>query len=115
MPWSAPSICPAGHPHYRGDRCPVCVRERQAAYDRTRPSAAQRGYDEEHRRDRERFLRENPFCIECGRPAVVLEHCIPHRGDQRLLRDPANWQPMCVSCASRKTALADSAFAGLRR
>lgn len=119
MPWAAPRVCHVpGHPPYRGDRCPLCRgpadRARKREYDRTRPSARQRGYDDQHQRDRAQFLAANPFCIVCGAPATVLEHRTPHRGDQRLLRADWNWQAMCASCASRKTATQDSGFARRR-
>jgi 5-methylcytosine-specific restriction endonuclease McrA len=46
------------------------------------------------------WKREHPLCIGCqavGRIAAteVTDHVIPHRGDQGLLHDEANWQPVC--------------------
>lgn len=48
------------------------------------------------------FLRQNPRCVMCGREgktalAQVVDHIIPHKGDQALLWDRANWQPLCFS------------------
>jgi len=28
----------------------------------------------------------------------VVDHIVPHRGDQELFRDPANWQALCKLC-----------------
>ena len=57
------------------------------------------------------FLQRNPLCNECmkhGRltPATVVDHVIPHRGDQKLFWDEANWQALCKSCHDRKTVKA---------
>lgn len=55
------------------------------------------------------FLAGNPWCVECaseGRsePATQTDHIVPHRGDLSLFWDRANWQPLCQSHHSRKTA-----------
>ena len=36
-------------------------------------------------------------------PAIVVDHIIPHRGNQRLFWDMKNWQPLCKDCHDRKT------------
>nr|WP_246413968.1 HNH endonuclease [Martelella radicis] len=38
------------------------------------------------------------MCIRCGEPAALVDHKIPHRGDQRLFWDRTNWQPLCHHC-----------------
>jgi 5-methylcytosine-specific restriction enzyme A len=63
--------------------------EVKRALDRERPSAARRGYDGRWRKARAEFLAEHPLCAHClaeGRltPATVVDHVVPHRGDQRL-------------------------------
>lgn len=30
--------------------------------------------------------------------ATVVDHVIPHRGDQALFWDTSNWQPLCRRC-----------------
>ena len=62
-----------------------------------------RGYGHEWRTARERFLRRNPLCVEClkrGRiaPATVVDHIVPHRGDEKLFWDERNWQALCKAC-----------------
>ncbi|MCY1271609.1 hypothetical protein D9M68_223110 [compost metagenome] len=84
-------------------------------------TSAQRGYGYRWQKEREDHLREQPFCEYCLREhrisatsvaAVILEcaargltlpygnvvdHRIPHRGDQTLFWDRANWQTLCGS------------------
>ena len=71
--------------------------------DRQRPSAARRGYGPRWRRARAAFLAQHPLCAACraqGRvvPATVVDHVVPHRGDQRLFWDESNWAPACKPC-----------------
>ena len=66
--------------------------EVKRALDRQRPSAARRGYGPRWRRARAAFLARHPLCAACraqGRvvPATVVDHVVPHRGDQRLFWD----------------------------
>lgn len=70
--------------------------------------AEARGYDSRWRKARAAFLQRNPLCNECmkhGRltPATVVDHVIPHRGDQKLFWDEDNWQALCKRCHDRKT------------
>ncbi|WP_400245601.1 HNH endonuclease [Niallia sp. JL1B1071] len=39
--------------------------------------------------------------------ATVVDHIVPHRGDQDLFWDETNWQPLCKSCHDRKTMTED--------
>jgi 5-methylcytosine-specific restriction enzyme A len=79
------------------------------ALDRLRPSATRRGYGARWRRARIAYLARHPLCVPCreaGRlqPATVVDHVVPHRGDQRLFWDQSNWAPACKSCHDAKTA-----------
>ena len=76
--------------------------------DRQRGGADARGYDGRWRKARALFLRQHPLCVSCqaeGKivPATVVDHIIPHRGDQALFWDKGNWQPLCKSCHDKKT------------
>ena len=44
-------------------------------------------------------------CYDEGRvtAATQTDHIRPHRGDQALFWDEANWQSLCASCGSRKS------------
>jgi 5-methylcytosine-specific restriction enzyme A len=77
--------------------------------DRQRPSAARRGYGPRWRRARAAYLARHPLCMRCkveGRlePAIVVDHVVPHRGDQKLFWDEANWAALCKACHDAKTA-----------
>lgn len=56
------------------------------------------------------FLDARPLC-ECdgcraaGRvtAAEVVDHVVPHRGDEALFWDGSNWRPMAKRCHDRKT------------
>jgi len=76
--------------------------------DRRRGGAESRGYDGRWRKARASFLQRNPLCAECMRngritPATVVDHVIPHRGDEKLFWDESNWQALCASCHNHKT------------
>src|SRR5699024_6785952 len=54
------------------------------------------------------FLQSHPLCAECRKQgrytkATVVDHIVPHRGDQKLFWDRSNWQPLCKACHDRKT------------
>ena len=70
-----------------------------------RTSSTARGYGYRWQRAREAFLAEHPLCVMCqaeGRvePATVVDHVVPHRGDERLFWDRGNWQSLCARCHS---------------
>ncbi len=68
--------------------------------------------DDFRRIDRRRLARawldEHPMCCEClnngcSTVASVVDHVVPHRGNDRLFWDRSNWQSLCVSCHNTKT------------
>jgi len=75
-----------------------------------RDNANARGYTWKWRQVSKAWLAlpENMFCIDCkaeGRDefATVVDHEVPHRGDQNLFWDQANWRPRCKRHHDRKT------------
>jgi 5-methylcytosine-specific restriction protein A len=61
-----------------------------------------------HKRSR-LFLNSHPLCVICdisGRvtAATCVDHIQPHQGDMTLFWDESNWQALCDSCHSSKTA-----------
>jgi 5-methylcytosine-specific restriction protein A len=45
----------------------------------------------------------NPLCVYCLKlgltvPATVVDHIIPHKGDESLFFDESNWQSLCKRC-----------------
>lgn len=99
-----------------------CEKHRKASYDDRRESAAKRGYGSKWAKARLAFLAEHPTC-ECERckasgqplPADVVDHIIPHRGNQKLFWDTKNWQAMNHVCHNRKTAREDGGFGNRSR
>jgi len=109
---------PCGFP-----RCPVLVdsahrrcekhrNQEQKEINQRRGSAADQGYNARWRAARKRFLLNHPLCANCQKAgqitaATVVDHIIPHKGDQRLFWDESNWQVLCKRCHDRKTATSD--------
>jgi len=48
------------------------------------------------------------------RAATVVDHKVPHRGDQVLMWDQNNWQSMAKECHDKKTAREDGGFGRAR-
>lgn len=65
--------------------------------------------NERWRKARKRFLRDNPLCVECRKQnlivaATVVDHIVPHKGDERLFWDESNWGAKCAQCHNAKSA-----------
>jgi 5-methylcytosine-specific restriction protein A len=85
-----------------------------------RKSANERGYTYAWQKARYAFLMEHPLCAECLRqgrntPATCVDHIIPHKGNMDLFWDQDNWQALCDSCHSTKTAKEDGGFGNARK
>lgn len=123
MPIAAPKPC-------RSPGCSVLVRD-GAGYCPThkrivrkevesrRESSTKRGYGHKWQKAREGYLRSHPFCVEHQArdllvQATIVDHIIPHRGDQQLFWDHDNWQSLCKPCHDEKTAREDGAFGNPR-
>lgn len=119
MPIKAPKPCASpGCRRYAvaGGYCDEHGAARRQAVEAARGSAASRGYGSKWRREREIYLAKNPVCVEHrsrGRivAASVVDHIIPHKGDDKLFWSRSNWQALCKSCHDRKTATEDGGFA----
>ena len=106
---------PCGHPG-----CPeliepgtkFCEKHKPLHPEVTRP-AAKRGYGSLWQKASKTFLQTHPLCVECmkqGRytKATVVDHIVPHRGDQKLFWDKSNWQSLCRHHHNVKTGHEDS-------
>ena len=83
-----------------------------------RATTAERGYGSKWQRARLAFLvdPDHQFCVKCKtrgllnagtmrmdgtietnprRIGLVVDHVVPHKGDQRLFWSRSNWQPLC--------------------
>ena len=66
-------------------------------------------YDEAWRRTSKAYLEQNPLCVDCAELGLIeaateVDHIEPHRGDRKKFWTRSNWQSLCHSCHSRKTA-----------
>jgi 5-methylcytosine-specific restriction protein A len=80
-----------------------------------RPSAASRGYGARWRKARMYFLTIHPLCVDCEKESVVksatvVDHIIPHKGNQELFWQMSNWQSLCKQHHDIKTATQDGGF-----
>lgn len=80
--------------------------------DRERGTSHQRGYDARWNKARIEHLDEHPLCVDCAKrdyitPATVVDHIVPHKGNDVLFWDQSNWQSLCKPCHDRKTASED--------
>ena len=92
---------------------------RQTLSERYRGSRHERGYTSQWTRERNRYLNKHPLCVECQQEgqvtaATVVDHKIPHRGNQELFWDRSNWQSLCKPHHDRKTAREDGGFGNPR-
>jgi 5-methylcytosine-specific restriction protein A len=74
-------------------------------------------YDRHWHKASAAYRSENPWCADPFKVhrerfelAAETDHIIPHRGNYELFWDPNNWQGLCRSCHSRKTAEVDGGF-----
>lgn len=101
MPVRAPRICPCGHRVPAGVPCACQERraaERRARAEANRPTARERGYSVAWQKARAGFLAKHPNCARCARPATIVHHVVPHRGDKLKFWNRKNWQPVCKPC-----------------
>ena len=109
MPTKPPKPC-------RHPRCPNLTHGSYCdvhAPAHRRDGAHKRGYDSKWQRRRKLYLAAHPLCVECQRhgkltAAMVVDHILPHRSDERLMWDESNWQALCKACHDKKTGKHDS-------
>lgn len=107
-------------------RCPKHLEQKQQIdkkhqqqYDKQRGTSSQRGYGDRWKKARATYLRSHPLCVTCKaagllEPATVVDHKIPHKGDQELFWNQENWQVLCKPCHDRKTAAEDGGWRNQR-
>jgi len=67
---------------------------------RSGKTTSERGYGSRWQTARLFHLRDNPLCVYCQREgfvraATVVDHIVPHRGDEELMWNRDNWQSLC--------------------
>ena len=88
-------------------RKPRGWKERNAATDRERGTAAERGYDHKWRMTRASYLKRHPLCYDCAqrkeyKMASEVHHIIKVRDGGRNYDE--NLMALCKSCHSKRTA-----------
>ncbi len=73
---------------------------REHSWRNDRRKTAERGYGGRWQRERLAFLAMNPVCERCEKEgrvvtATVVNHRIPHRGNEVLFWDRKNWEAAC--------------------
>ena len=113
MPYRSPTPCK--HPGcaklvpYGRIYCDV----HQKLHGDDRASSGKRGYGSRWQKRKLMDLQQHPLCCSCLQQgnyvkATVVDHIVPHRGDQFLFWDESNWQPLCKACHDKKTGNEDS-------
>ena len=89
--------------------------------DRYRGSSASRGYTYEWSKASKRYRQANPLCAICEAKGILkLNNCVDHKipvtgPDDPLFWDETNWQGLCTSCHSEKTAKEDGAWGNIKK
>ncbi len=70
---------------------------------RHRGSSRQRGYTWQWNKASAKYRIDNPICVCCEAhdvvvPVRVVDHIVPHKGDEYLFWQRSNWQPLCGWC-----------------
>lgn len=89
------SLCPMHEAHAARER------DKKRVRDRTR-------FNSSWEIRRTRWLRAHPWCVVCGFAANTVDHIVSL--SQGGKDDQTNYQSMCVSCHSKKTASEDGGF-----
>lgn len=101
-------ICPI-HGIYekqnKQDKCPECAKASNKNYDNNQRDDDLVNFyrSPAWKRVRKIQLTKHPICINCDRPAAIVDHIVEIRdGGSRL--SLSNLQSMCISCHNTKTA-----------
>ena len=95
--------------------CEPHAKLHQQQADAARGSASSRGYNRRWQKARATWLSRHPLCAHCeidqrAVAATVVDHIIPHKGDQVLFWKTSNWQSLCKPHHDKKTASEDGGF-----
>ena len=80
----------------------MTTQTKQPSWRTDKRSSSERGYTAAWRKARNAYLYEHPLCVYCEREgkvtaANVVNHKIPHRGDQQLFWNIENWESLCFT------------------
>ena len=94
-----------------GRYCEKHQKEESSKYNMARPSKHLYGSNR-WKKLRKEFLLRHPLCESCKRrgvvkAAIVVDHIMPHKGNEELFWNQSNWQALCKQCHDKKTAKED--------
>jgi len=94
--------------HNRSGYCDQHQSEYHKQRDINRNTSNERGYIYRWQKARKIFLNQHPLCAVCqsnGQVTVasVVDHIIPHKGNEALFWDESNWQSLCKFHHDQKT------------
>jgi len=94
--------------HNRSGYCDQHQKGYRKQQDINRDTSNGRGYTYRWQKARKIFLNQHPLCAVCQSNcqvtvASVVDHIIPHKGNQDLFWDESNWQPLCKFHHDQKT------------
>jgi 5-methylcytosine-specific restriction protein A len=108
MPFAAPKPCKVAHcPAVTTDPSGYCEvhRDRAKVWNRSRPTAASRGYNYRWQRVREAYMRKHPLCEKhYAKGVVVPAVMVHHRDGNQRNNDPDNLESLCWVCHGEVTA-----------
>jgi len=83
-------------------RLPTQPKEISGSGWRAGKTSTERGYGYKWQQAREGYLRLHPLCVMCDaegktKAATVVDHIVPHEGNQALFWNSANWQSLCAT------------------
>lgn len=90
-------------PRLQAQKKPTAATKTTSTSWRDGKSSTQRGYGYKWQKYRANFLHSNPLCVFCMRlgvitAATVVDHKVPHKGDQNLFWNSLNHQALCKKC-----------------
>jgi len=96
-------------------------KQERIKYDKERGTSASRGYTSRWSRVAKLYRIENPWCVKCKAKGILkfnecVDHIEPVDGpDDPKFWDESNWQGLCISCHSEKTASEDGALGNKKK
>lgn len=99
----------------------VEVKVERIKYDKERGTSASRGYNYRWSKVSKQYRVNHPLCVKCEEngkltPVFCVDHIIPVVDkDDPLFWDESNWQSLCLSHHSEKTAKEDGGLGNKKR
>ena len=89
-----------------------CVTHPHKPFANARRTGAHLYRTQRWKRERAEYLAANPYCVApsgdemsalCWATSTVVDHRIPHRGDEQAFWNQNNWNALCRGCHNAKT------------